>query len=149
MSDDPTPVTERARTLGSLLRTAYARLADQLYGGLAAQGYPDIRPAHSAVLRHLPEAGTRLTVLAAQAGMTKQSMAYLVGYLEEQGYLTQKPDPDDGRARVVKLTARGRRLLDTMLQLSADLEARVAAQLGAARVEELRRTLADVESALG
>lgn len=148
MPDDSPALTQRMRTLGSLLRAAYARLADRLYGDLAAQGYPDIRPAHSAVLRHLPEEGARLTALAAQAGMTKQSMAYLVGYLEEQGYLAQKPDPADGRARVVKLTARGRRLLDTMLQLSADLEARLAAKLGRARIDELRAALAEVESAL-
>jgi DNA-binding MarR family transcriptional regulator len=148
MPTDPTPLTQRMRTLGSLLRTAYTTLADQLYGRLAEEGYEDIRPAHSAVLRNLPEEGARLTTLAAQADMTKQSMAYLVGYLEEQGYVTVKPDPEDGRARVVRLTARGRRLMDTMLALSADIETRVAQKLGKARLEEFRRTLTDIDQAM-
>lgn len=140
---------DRARTLGALLRAGYAGLADRLYGRLAARGYADIRPAHSAVLRHLAAEGSRLTELAAEAGMTKQSMAYLVGYLEERGYVGLGPDPADGRARLVRLTARGQRLVDTLLALSAELEAEAARELGRNRIDDLRQTLTDLARVFG
>ena len=144
MPDSSTPA--RAGTMGSLLRGAYGGLATRLYGRLAAKGHPDIRPAHSAVLRHLAPEGSRLTDLATAAGMTKQSMAYLVGYLEERGYLGLKPDPADGRARLVRLTARGQRLMDTLLALSAEIEAEAASQLGRDRIDALRQTLTDLNA---
>ena len=50
-----------------------------------------------------------LTDLAALAGMTWQSMAYLVGQLVGFGYLTLSEDPGDGRARLVPADRAGRR----------------------------------------
>ncbi|WP_149539970.1 MarR family winged helix-turn-helix transcriptional regulator [Siccirubricoccus phaeus] len=137
-------ITADRRTLGFLLRQPYERLQREVYGGLAARGFPDIRPAHSAVFRHIAARGSRLTALAEQAGMTKQSMAYLVEGLAEGGYVATAPDPQDGRARLVKLTARGRRVWDALIALSAEAEARIAARVGPARLAELRAILEEL-----
>jgi len=135
------PVTEQRRTLGALLRLSYEALQREVYGGLAARGFPEIRPAHSAVFRHIGPQGSRLTALAERAGMTKQSMAYLVEGLAAAGHVTSAPDPDDGRARIVRLTARGERVLAALLALSAEAEARVAERIGERRATKLRRYL--------
>ena len=138
---DTRPVTERQRTLGALLRLPYEALQREVYGGLAARGFPEIRPAHSAVFRHIAPEGSRLTALAERAGMTKQSMAYLVDGLAAAGHLTSTPDPVDGRARIVRLTPKGEGVLAALLALSAEAEARVAERIGEKRAGKLRRYL--------
>ena len=138
---DTLPATERHRTLGALLRLSYESLQGEVYGALAERGFPELRPAHSAVFRHIAPGGSRLTALAERAGMTKQSMAYLVDGLQEAGLLHSLPDPTDGRARIVHLTPRGEAALDTLLALSAEAEARVAERIGEKRAGRMRRAL--------
>lgn len=138
---DDRPVAEQHRTLGALLRLSYEALQREVYGALAARGFPEIRPAHSAVFRHIGPAGARLTTLAERAGMTKQSMAYLVEGLQAAGHLHIVPDASDGRARIVRLTPRGQEVVAALLALSAEAEARVAAQIGDKRAGRLRRAL--------
>ena len=144
---DLTP-TEARRTLGALLRLPYAALVGRVYGRLAGRGFPGIRVAHGAVLRHIRPSGSRLTELAERAGMAKQSMAYLVEDLTGLGFLGSVPDPSDGRARLVRLTAKGRRLMAVMLALSAEAEEELAAKIGAAEMRTLRRVLEKVVAAL-
>jgi len=145
---DRKPVTERHRTLGALLRLSYESMQREVYGALAERGFPEIRPAHSAVFRHIAPGGSRLTGLAERAGMTKQSMAYLVESLQQAGLLHSLPDPNDGRARIVRLTPRGEAALETLLALSVEAEARIAGRVGTRRAAELRRTLEQWVTAL-
>ncbi|HVU35009.1 MAG TPA: MarR family winged helix-turn-helix transcriptional regulator [Opitutaceae bacterium] len=147
METDSPSITELADTLGARLRAPYRRLQRRLYGSLELR-FPDIRRAHSVVFRHIGPDGSRLTDLAAQAEMTKQSMAYLIGHLEAHGYLHQTNHPEDGRATLVKLTAKGRRFVETAAAASRELEAEVAAELGKARVAQLRELLVALDQAL-
>lgn len=142
-------VTEARATIGALLRRPYEALAERIYGGLAAAGFPDVRRAHSAVFRHIAPGGTRLTELAERAGMAKQSMAYLVEGLAAGGYVTSGPDPSDGRARLVRLTARGRRVQEALLRLGAAAEADCARAMGEADYARLRELLGRLAAALG
>ncbi|WP_206933141.1 MarR family winged helix-turn-helix transcriptional regulator [Roseococcus thiosulfatophilus] len=128
-------------SLGALLRDAYEWVSERVYGRLAGQGFPEIRRAHGGVLRHIRPEGSRLTELAQAAGMAKQSMAYLVEDLARLGHVETLPDPEDGRARRVRLTAKGRGLMETMLGLSREAEAELAAAIGAREAAGLRRAL--------
>ena len=123
-------------------------LEERVYGELAASGFPEIRPAHSAVFPHILPEGSRLTVLADQAGMTKQSMAYLVDHLVEHGHLSVGPDPDDGRAKRVRLTTKGKRFIQAALAASQVVEEELARELGAKSMRELYRILAEIEIVL-
>lgn len=129
------------RTLGALLRRPYEAMADWLYGELARRGYPEVRVAHSAVLRNISPAGSRVTELAARAGMAKQSMAYLVEQLESAGYVSVEPDTGDRRAKRVRLTARGEALVREALRLSARYERRLSDLVGEERFGQMRATL--------
>ena len=144
--DDTFP--DKAGTLGALLRAPYERLTEQLYAGLADAGFREVRAAHSAVIRNLPEAGARLTDLAERAGITKQSMSYLVGHLEKHGYLRIGRDPDDARALRVRFTARGRRLASALVARSRELEEKAAACLGTHAMSELRDRLVELDKIL-
>lgn len=134
-------ITEENQTLGALLRLPYEKLAARTYAQLAANGFEDVRPAHSVVFRHILPDGSRLTELAERAQMTKQSMSYLVDYLHQRDYLQFAPDPLDGRAKLVRLTQRGTAFQQAAMELSKQVEDELAAQLGASNMEQLRALL--------
>src|SRR5215469_4396640 len=94
------------RTIGSLLRIAYASMVEEYARWLASSPYKNIQPAHAAALQPLSECpeGIRLTALAQTARITKQSMGALVDSLEEWGYVERVEDPDDGRASHARIT---------------------------------------------
>jgi DNA-binding MarR family transcriptional regulator len=128
-------------TLGFLLRGLYADLQRQVYAEVEAAGHEGVRELHSPVLRHLPRGGGRVVDIARATGLAKQSVAYIVDDLVAQGYLAVEPDPDDGRARRVVYTRRGRQLLQALLAASRKVEARCARLLGTARMAAVRSAL--------
>jgi DNA-binding MarR family transcriptional regulator len=113
----------------------------QVLAGLAAAGFGDVRPAHFTVFQHMPPEGIRLTALADAALMTKQSMGYLVDDLEALGYVERAPDADDRRAKVVRLTARGRQVDDRVRAVIRQIEADWSERLGHEDYQQLTRLL--------
>ena len=86
--------------------------------------------AHIHITRHLSMEGSRLTDLAARAGMTKQAMADLVGQSEAWGLVVREPDPKDARARIVKFTSNGLAWLRAFQQAVAQAEAEFRSEVG-------------------
>src|SRR3954463_2098484 len=70
-------------------------------------GRPILRPALTRVFPHLDFAGVRLTELARRLGVTKQAASQLVAELAELGMVDETPDPEDGRAKRIRFSARG------------------------------------------
>ena len=138
----PKSITDERRTLGALLRRPFEALVREVYDRLAEEGFEDLRPAHGAVFRHILPEGSRTTELAAQAGITKQSMGYLVDDLASLGYAELGPDPQDGRAKRVRLTPRGEEAQEAAARFSAELEESWAQSLGPREWAAMRRTLA-------
>ncbi|HEU4356516.1 MAG TPA: MarR family winged helix-turn-helix transcriptional regulator [Actinomycetota bacterium] len=131
--------------LGRLLLEAHRALGAELVSTLAERGYPDARPGHASVFLHIDRrTGTRLTELARRARMTKQGMMLVVDDLEQRGYVRRVPDPEDARAKVVRLTARGRRFVAEARRASAAVEAGVRRDLGDRRYETLREALEEL-----
>lgn len=115
---------DRVRTipLSALLMRMSRLMVDELIERLQAAGYDDQCAAHHPVFESIDPDGTRLTVLAARAGMTHQSMGELVLSMERLGYVVRKADPADGRARLVKLTRTGRDAVRRAVREIADIE---------------------------
>jgi DNA-binding MarR family transcriptional regulator len=143
------PQPERSPSIADLLHDPYRILVDELHEGLAEAGYPDIRPAHGNVFGYIRKEGSRLTELAEQAQLTKQTMGYLVDYLEERGYVERKPDPDDKRAKIVCLTDEGREAVRTAWKIMGRIEARWAELLGEKRMQQLRELLQELNALAG
>lgn len=114
-----------SRLLGALSEHRWAR-----------DGYADVRSAHVQLLRNLEPAGTSPTTLAQRAQVTKQTMGRLVKELVASGYVAGAPDPADGRAVRVVLTARGQAFLAYLAGALSDLERAFAGVLGPARLAE-------------
>ena len=128
--------------LARLLLAAHRTLAADLVVELEERGWPDLRASQAALLLNVDRRfGTRLTELVRRAGVTKQAMMVVVDELEVRGLVRRTPDPEDGRAKVVRLTARGRTLAAECRRAVAAVEARARRTLGGRRYESLRETL--------
>lgn len=135
------PIPARPTLLLTLLLRAADAIVQELVTRLAAAGYPDIRPADHHVFEHLDPGGTRITVLAARAQMTHQSMSELISGLEARGYLERQPDPTDRRARLVQLTPRGRAMGRVAVGEIAAIEAAWFSQSAPCAAPALRAVL--------
>ena len=130
--------------LGILLRDPFQEVVRRVSVGLAEAGFDDLRPAHTAVFQHIEAGGSRLTDLAERAQITKQSMGYLVDYLEQRGYLERRPDPSDRRAALISLTDRGWAQVRAALRIIAAIEEEWTSALGRPRMQQLRDLLGDL-----
>ena len=96
-----------------------------------ARSRPDIKPAHNHLFGVLGDDGDRPATLAARAGITRQSMGEVIRDLVELGIVEMVPDPDDGRAKVVRYTAEGKRFASEGFRHLGDLERRFEEEFGA------------------
>jgi DNA-binding MarR family transcriptional regulator len=128
-----------------LLRTAYNAMSAAIYRAVAQAAGTGLRPAHGNALEMLAlQDGLRLTDIAAQAGMTTQSMGELVDDLVSKGYLRRQEDPADRRAKRIYLTDKGRRTADAGEVATTQAEEQILAALGPRQYQQLRRNLAAI-----
>jgi len=139
----PSDEIERLREhhIGRLLLQAQRAFNARALQKLRDRGYSDPGNAHAAVLPHIAIDGTRSTVLAERAGMTKQAAGQIVSDLERQGFVTRRPDPADGRAMLVCFAPAGQTYLQDAYAIKLELEAEYRELLGEEHLEELRTTL--------
>jgi DNA-binding MarR family transcriptional regulator len=130
--------------VGLLLFLPYRALEARVFAELAEAGFDDFTPAQARVFQRIAPHGSRLTDLAAQAGITKQSAGFLVDQLERSGYVERVPDPEDGRARRVRIAERGARSVTASRAIVAQVEAEWTEHLGEHRMVELREILTDL-----
>jgi DNA-binding MarR family transcriptional regulator len=125
-----------------LLDVGFDEFSSQLSERIEAAGFGDIRPGHRCVFGNIdPDAGSRLTELAERAHMTKQSVGEVTSDLEQRGYLERVPDPADGRAKIIRLTERGREAYAVGRQLIDEVEREWVERYGEERVAALRDAL--------
>lgn len=128
----------------ALLYGAADRLVADLSERMQESGYGDVRGAHGCVFANLVPEGMRLTELAELAGMTKQAVGEAVSDLEGLGYAERVPDPNDGRAKTIRLTERGIAAQRAGFQVIGEIEQEWIERYGADRVSELRSMLLDL-----
>lgn len=137
----PRALPPDAPNTGTLLLAAYRAFESDLFAAFREARHDALRPKHGAVLANVGPEGTRLTDLAAAAGMTKPSMKELVDELVELGYVARRDDPTDRRARTIVLTPEGIALAKLARRTIERMEKRYAAQLGPRAYGALRSAL--------
>lgn len=100
------------RDLGVSLFIPYRYTEDRMFRALQDAGFDDWTLAQCRVFQRIAPAGSRLTELADQAQMSKQSAGQMVDQLERLGYVSRVPDSTDGRARLIVIEQRGRRAVE-------------------------------------
>lgn len=124
-----------------LLDVALDGFIEELSRRVSETDYSDIRVTHGCVFGNIDPEGSRLTDLADRAHMTKQSVGEVASDLEQRGYVERVPDPSDGRAKLIRLTARGLAAQTIGRGLIDDIERDWAERFGIERVAALREAL--------
>jgi DNA-binding MarR family transcriptional regulator len=129
--------------ISALLETAMMRIRDDLYT-LSDTRFPGLRMRHYRLLSFVPPEGERLSRMTTDSGLTKQALAQALAPLEDGGYVEVVPDPSDRRARLVRLTDRGRAVNEAVRHHLSDVERDWARRVGEERYAVARAVLADL-----
>lgn len=138
----------KPRPLLPLLAEAKELLVDELHRRLHTEGFEEIRPSHGCVFRFVEPEGTRLTAIALHSALTKQAVGEVADDLERLGYVQRTPDPQDGRAKLICLTARGEDARAAALRIMGDIEAEWAERYGADRTSAMRELLEELTTGM-
>jgi DNA-binding MarR family transcriptional regulator len=130
--------------LPALLDDLASKSFSEFQKRLTEAGHPAIRLGHGCVFRFIHEGGSRLTERAESSGLSKQSVGEVVDDLEELGYVERAQDPQDGRAKVIRLTEQGADAHRTALGIFGDIERDWAERYGAERVATMRELLEEI-----
>lgn len=87
-------------------------------------------PHAYALLELLHHEQMSVSELAAKLAIDRTNVSRLCARMEEAGELDRQPHPEDGRARALRLTARGKKRARTVDEQSAGHFERLAKQLG-------------------
>jgi len=112
-----------------------------MLAGLHERGFTDLVAAHLDVFQYPGPDNQRPLQLAAQTRMSKQALNYLLGQLEQLGYLTRETDHDDQRSKRIHLTPRGHAATKAIREIVRDVETEWAQQLGPRKFAQLRGLL--------
>jgi DNA-binding MarR family transcriptional regulator len=138
------PVASENLLIGALLRVPAQAIHRRIINELNAAGFEDLRVPHMAVLQFPGPDGVRPGVLAERAGMSKQAMNQLLRSLEALEYLARSDAPEEGRARIIHMTRRGRAVYAKMHDILREIEREWRAELGAKVFAQLKRLLTRV-----
>ena len=109
--------------IGALLRIPSETVRDRMLAGLHQRGHTNLIAAHLNVLQYPGPQNQRPSELATQTRMTKQALNYLLGQLEQLGYLTRQEDNADQRSKRIHLTPRGHAAIKAIREIVLEVEA--------------------------
>jgi DNA-binding MarR family transcriptional regulator len=127
--------------IGALLRVPFETVRDRMLAGLHERGFTDLVAAHLDVFQYPGPENQRPLQLATNTRMTKQALNYLLGQLQQFGYLTREPDTSDQRSKRVRLTPKGHAAIKAIREIVQDVEAEWEQQLGPRKFAQLRGLL--------
>lgn len=145
MSVDPQPTDRGDLDLGVLMALAYGQFVQELRAYLAEEGFDDLGRSDGYVFRALDSAALTTSELADRLRISKQGAGQIVADMQQRGYVgAGEPDPDDRRARRLRLAPRGERALAAARRFHHRYERRLRRRHGGKRVNELRELLAEM-----
>jgi DNA-binding MarR family transcriptional regulator len=130
--------------IGALLRVPWETVRERMLAGLHERGFTDLVAAHVDVWRYPGPENQRPLDLAIQTRMTKQALNYLLGQLEQLGYLTRETDSNDQRSKRIRLTPKGRAATKAIYETVQDVETEWEQQLGPRKFAQLRGLLTEL-----
>ena len=132
---------EQRVDLGVSLFIPYRYTEDRMFRALQDAGFDDWTLTQCRVFQRIAPDGSRLTDLAEQAQMSKQSAGVLVDQLERLGYVRRVPDPTDGRARLIVIEQRGQRAVKVAMETLDEIHSEWKTYLGTRNFTVLQEIL--------
>ncbi len=146
-SETPETAPDDAERLRRLVQS-FVRRFGLLLEGQTPCGQP-VSTSHAHALMFLLEAGqARQNELGSALGIDKSNVTRLCAQMEAKGHVEQTRAPEDGRARLVSLTARGRRLAESVRHSSKRRFAEVLERIPPGRRRAVLAGLAALDAAL-
>ena len=143
-SPKSSPLKTRDMLIGALLRVPSQAIHRRIIQELNAAGFDGLSLPHMAVFQFPGPDGVRPSALAARAGMSKQAMNRLLRSLEGLGYIVCSDAGEGDRARLIRLTQRGRAAYSRVHDILRDIEREWSDELGAKDFGRLKQLLSRV-----
>ena len=136
-ADDAGSRRERAVGLGPALRRAWIGYQQRLDRAMADAGFDERRFPDGRVLRLCSApAGSTISNIGRELGMTRQGASKLVSHLQERGYVSVADSATSRREKTVTLTDLGTQYLGAQRSAVRTIEHEVRVELGGTGIGE-------------
>lgn len=134
-------MSDKATYLMRGLLHAYYWCDESLQNCVRADGYAPLSRTKSMIMVNVSDGITRPADLARNLGISRQAIQQTLAEMEQEGLISLRPDPADGRAKIVEFSRRGRGIGHTALAAIRAMELELESRLGRRMMQELRNAL--------
>lgn len=127
--------------LDQLIVRAFYWMDDSLQANIRQRGGPKVSHSQSMVIMAIGEGITRPSAIAERLGVSRQAIHLSLRELIDIGLVELVPDPDDGRAKLAKLSKKGAPIQRMAYDILCELEDELGKRIGKRRVKALREAL--------
>lgn len=132
----------RSKDLNALLRRAAHMFQSDVFAAVKQTTSDLPKENHMHLLLNLDLDGVRISHLARRSGLRKQTVGKLVHEMAALGTVILKPDPSDGRAKLVMPTESGTGIIFAVIEATRGVIDRYKTGVGQRRMSQLHSTLA-------
>jgi DNA-binding MarR family transcriptional regulator len=136
MTDEIKPVN-----LDQLIVRAFYWMDEGLQQNMRMRGGPVVTHSQSLIIMSIGEGISRPSAIAERLGVSRQAIHQSLRELINVGLVELVPDPDDGRAKLARLSKTGAPIQLMALEILGELEARLGERIGKRRLQQLRSAL--------
>ena len=130
-----------SNNLARLLREFAKDFETRILAAVHQRGHTTIRLSHGAVFGNLGLGPVRVTELAKRAQVTQQAMGKMLKELERLGYIARDIDDTDRRAKVIRLTDQGVRVIADSMEAVDEIRQHYAQKIGVSELDHLESVL--------
>jgi DNA-binding MarR family transcriptional regulator len=112
-----------------------------LQNSMRAAGLPTLSRTKSMIMVNISGGITRPSDLARNIGISRQAIQQTLVEMERDALVKLVPDPNDGRAKIVRFSRRGSHIGKAAFSAMNAIEAELAERLGDRTVSQLKKAL--------
>jgi len=127
--------------LDQLIVRAFYWMDDSLQANIRKRGGPKVSHSQSMIIMAIGEGIRRPSSIADRLGVSRQAIHQSLRELIDIGLVELVPDPEDGRAKMAKLSRAGAPIQRMAYDILQELEVELGKRIGKRRVTALRDAL--------
>ena len=127
--------------LDQLVVRAFYWMDEGLQQNIRKRGGPSITHSQSLIIMSIGEGITRPSAIAERLGVSRQAIHQSLRELINVKLVELVPDPDDGRAKLARLSKTGAPIQRMALEILGELEVKLGERIGKRRLSQLRTAL--------